>query len=240
MLSKVTGKRPRNIKMGEKFQIVQRVEFIKNACRDQTVLHLGCTNYPYTSEAIENDMLLHPQLGRVSREIYGFDFDQRGIQLLEQAGAKNLYRADLENLGEVELEKTFDVIIAGEMIEHLNNPGLFLHGIKRFMNPATWLIITTVNAYCGMRFFQYGLRGRGGRAEPVHPDHVAYYSYQTLSLLLERAELEMAEFYFYDIGKEHRRFNPWYYNLINDVCVAFSRQLSDGIIAVSRLKGEAN
>jgi 2-polyprenyl-3-methyl-5-hydroxy-6-metoxy-1,4-benzoquinol methylase len=119
------------------------------------ILHLGCTNYPYTNEAIENGVLLHIELEKISEEVYGFDFDQKGIEILEKNGSRNLYQADLEKLDEVPLDKTFDVIVAGEMIEHLNNPGLFLQGIQRFMNAETRLIITTINAYCGMRFWQY-------------------------------------------------------------------------------------
>jgi SAM-dependent methyltransferase len=146
----------------------------------------------------------------------------------------------MERLDEVPLSETFDVIIAGEIIEHLSNAGLFLQGIKRFMNPETRLVITTVNAYCGMRFAIYGLRGKRGRNEPVHPEHVAYYSYKTLSLILEREYLDVTEFCFYDIGWEHRPFNPWYYNFVNDICVTISPQLADGVIAVCRLgKNEA-
>jgi ubiquinone/menaquinone biosynthesis C-methylase UbiE len=198
-------------------------------------LHLGCTNYPYTKEAIEKEMLLHFELEKIAGELYGFDFDQAGIDILRAAGAENLYRADLEKLSEVDLKETFDVIIAGEMIEHLQNPGLFLRGIQRFMNKDTKLIITTINAFCAMRFFIYGLRGKGGVSEPVHPDHVAYYSHKTLSLVVKRENLAIKEFYFYDIGVEHRPTNAWYYNLLNDICVKFSPQLSDGVIAVCGL-----
>ena len=94
------------------------------------MLHLGCTNWPYTSEAIENKMLLHFELEKMAGELYGFDYDQRGLDVLADAGAKNLYRADLEKLDDLDLNETFDVIVAGEMIEHLNNPGLFLKGIR--------------------------------------------------------------------------------------------------------------
>ena len=222
--------------MQNKFELVQRVEFIKKAVAGKKVLHLGCTNYPYTKEALDNDMLLHFELEKTTRELYGFDFDERGLQILEKSGAKNLYRADLEKLGEVALDETFDVIIAGEMIEHLSNPGLFLQGIRRFMNPQTDLIITTINAYCAFRFLVYGLRGKGGWNEPVHPDHVAYYSYKTLNLILERENLEVKKFYFYDIGTEHRPFNRWFYNLFNDICVKISPHLCDGVIAVCNLK----
>jgi SAM-dependent methyltransferase len=221
--------------MKKKFELVQRLEFIRNECRGKKILHLGCTNYPYTNEAIENGVLLHIELEKISEEVYGFDFDQKGIEILEKNGSRNLYQADLEKLDEVPLDKTFDVIVAGEMIEHLNNPGLFLQGIQRFMNAETRLIITTINAYCGMRFWQYFLRGKNGFNEPVHPDHVAYYSYSTLSLAVSRKNMSVEDFLFYDVGYEHRPHSRWYYRLANDISVRISPQSADGIIAVCRL-----
>ena len=152
--------------MKETFELVQRIDLISKLCAGKSVLHLGCTNHPYTQDSIDNDMLLHFSLAQMTNELYGFDFDQAGIDILEKHGTENLFRVDLEQLGDVEINKTFDVIIAGEMIEHLNNPGLFLNGIKRFMNPETKLVITTINAYCGMRFFVYGLRGKAGGLSP--------------------------------------------------------------------------
>lgn len=221
--------------MDKKIELVQRVDFIKKICAGQKVLHLGCTDYPYTKEAVKNNMLLHFELETVAEKLYGFDFDQKGIDTLTELGGKNLFRADLEKLEEVNLDETFDVIIAGEMIEHLSNPGLFLKGIRRFMNRETKLVITTINAYSGMRYLIYGLRGKGGTNEPVHQDHVAYYSYKTLSLIIQRENLRVEDFLFYDLGTEHRPFNRWFYNVFNDVCVKISPQLSDGVIAVCRL-----
>jgi ubiquinone/menaquinone biosynthesis C-methylase UbiE len=180
-------------------------------------------------------MLLHNELRGITSELYGFDFDQAGIDILSDSGVTNLYRADLEKLDEVPLNRSFDVIVAGEMIEHLNNPGLFLKGIQRFMSPETRLLITTINAYCGMRFLFYGLRGKRGTAEPVHPDHVAYYSYSTLKLLIERQGLQVDDFLFYDMGTEHRPHNRWYVNAASDICVKIAPQWADGIIAVCSL-----
>lgn len=213
-------------------RVVQRVDFIKEAAKGKSVLHLGCTNHPYTKETIEDGSLLHAQLAPIANELFGFDYDREGLAALEEHGFGDLYFADLEKLDEVELGRTFDVIIAGEMIEHMTNPGLFLRGIRRFMHEGSSLVITTVNAYCGMRFVIYGLRGKGGLNEPVHPDHVAYYSYKTLSLLLAKEDYEVSEFCFYDLGVEHRPYNRKIYNLINDVLVKFSPQLCDGVIAV--------
>jgi cyclopropane fatty-acyl-phospholipid synthase-like methyltransferase len=224
--------------MNEKFEMVDRVQFIKNACVGKKVLHLGCTDYPFTEEVIKNEMLLHFELGRVARELYGFDFDERGIKILSDAGVKNLYLSNLEKLEEVDLDETFDVIIAGEMIEHLSNPGLFLKGIQRFMNSETNLLVTTINAYCGMRMLTYGFRGRGGAREPVHPDHVAYYSYSTLKVLIERENLRVRRFAFYNTGEEHRKLAAWKQKLANDISVLIARQWAEGIIAECGLSNE--
>ena len=116
--------------MKDKFQLVDRVEFIKKMCIGKKVLHLGCTNYPYTEDSIQKNMLLHHELKTVAKTLHGFDFDRAGLDILAKAGEENLHFADLEKLEDVELDETFDVIIAGEMIEHLSNPGLFLRGIK--------------------------------------------------------------------------------------------------------------
>lgn len=222
--------------MNKNFELVQRIDFIKEMSAGKKVLHLGCTNHPYTEDSIKNEMLLHFDLGKTATELYGFDYDQAGLDVLAKYGVKNLHRADLEKLAEVALDETFDVIIAGEMIEHLSNPGLFLKGIRRFMRKDTKLVITTINAYCAMRFFIYGLRGKGGANEPVHPDHVFYYSYSTLNLLLKRENYAVENFLFYDIGNEHRKHMRWYNKFINDISVRFSPQLCDGLIAVCTLK----
>ena len=220
----------------KRFPLVQRIEYLKNLCQGKRVLHLGCADYPFTEQAIKAETHLHFELMKIARELYGFDFDQPGIDILQQYGVKNLYRADLEQLEDVALDEKFEVIIAGEMIEHLSNPGLFLRGIKRFMNANSNLVVTTINAYAGMRFFIYGLRGKGGANEPVHPDHVAYYSYSTVRLLLERESFRINKFAFYDVGTPHRPLMNWRQRFINDVSVRISPIWADGIIAECSLE----
>ncbi len=216
---------------GKRIPLVQRVDHIKAISRGKSVLHLGCTDWPYTERRLEEGSLLHLELQGVAGDLWGFDFDDGGIRLLRERGVANLLRADLEDLAAVPLERTFDVILAGEMIEHLANPGLFLRGVRRFMRPDSVLVITTVNAYCGLRFLIYALRGRGGAFEPVHPDHVGYYSYATIRKLLQGTGFDVRRFSFYDIGPEHRPHLPFYWNWANDVCVRVFPQLADGIIA---------
>ena len=110
---------------------VQRVEYILSQCEGKSVLHLGCTNWPYTEAAIKNNDLLHTAIGERSSELFGIDADEEGLDVLKANGFSDLYTGDLEHLDNSLLDRTFDVVVAGEVIEHLNNPGLFLDGVKR-------------------------------------------------------------------------------------------------------------
>ncbi len=224
--------------MHKDFDLIQRLDLIKELCAGKSVLHLGCTNYPYTEDSIRDNSLLHFELEKISKDLWGIDSDQAGIDVLVSHGSKQIVHGDLEKLEELQLDGPFDVILAGEMIEHLNNPGLFLQSVSTLMGRDTILIITTINAYCGMRFLYYGVRGKRGKFEPVHPDHVAYYSYSTLKLLLERHGYKIDHFLFYDVGREHRLHNRWFLNIANDVCVRFAPQWADGVVAVCRLPAD--
>lgn len=213
---------------------VQRVDYLAQACDGQRVLHLGCVDTPYTQQRLRDGMLLHSRLSLVASDLWGLDADERGLERLRREGFSNLIAGDVEDLERTTLPGSFDVVVAGEIIEHLSNPGLFLAGVRRCLGPNSSLIVTTVNAYCLMRWLVYALRSRGGEIEPVHPDHVAYYSRATLSLLLHRCGFTVDEFRFYDLGVEHRQFLRRRLRLLNDLGVGFAPQLADGIIARCR------
>lgn len=69
-----------------------------------------------------------------------------------------------------------DLVIASEFIEHLANPGRFLHVLGRlYRGVEICLTVPNAGAY----------RVSGGR-EMVNKDHVAWYSYRTLMTLLSR------------------------------------------------------
>jgi len=149
--------------------------------------------------------LLYSLIDRVAARQAGIDLSSEGIEILRQAGYLNVAVADIEQLLEQNPfpERHFEIILAGEIIEHLSNPGLFLESLKPLLrdSPAR-LILTTVNAYCAYRFF-YSLFMRD---ESVHPDHVSYYSKKTLTTLLTRHGYDVEHVCFYPIGREHKRY----------------------------------
>jgi len=159
-----------------KLMVVEREQFLISKCIGKRILHLGAVDF-YMGGVCG----LHRKLMDVADSLIGIDIDSNGIELAKTEGVENIYCADLEKLQELNINATVDTIVAGEVIEHLSNVGLFLEGIKKFFNPNTEMILTTPNAFSFHRFF-FSLR----RFEYVHPDHTCYYSYRTLRYLLQR------------------------------------------------------
>jgi 2-polyprenyl-3-methyl-5-hydroxy-6-metoxy-1,4-benzoquinol methylase len=114
-----------------------RFEFLMSRARNKKVLHIGCA-----------DGHLHRFLGSVASELWGVDLSEERIADMRRVGYRNIYQGDAEQLQRIpELRgQHFDAIIAGEMIEHLNNPGLFLDGCRFLSSANTEVIITTPNA----------------------------------------------------------------------------------------------
>ncbi len=161
--------------------LVNRERFIIDICRDKSVLHIGCADSPLTDQRIINGDFLHQKISNIAGFCTGIDLDKPMIDRLRDFyGFKNLIVGNAENLTELGLGK-FDVILAGEVIEHLNNPGLFFNGCRQLLKSNGVLLITTTNAYCFRRF----IRIPAGY-ESIHPDHTYYFSHPTLENLAGR------------------------------------------------------
>ena len=161
-----------------------RQGLILDRCRYKRVLHLGCVDKEMTYERFKKRELLHQKLKAFSEELWGVDLDAEGIFFMQSQGFENLIIGDICYLDKIEAlrGKSFDVIVASEVLEHLQNPGLFLDAVKKIMVPdKTELIITVPNAF---RFdtLLWLLLGK----EYIHPDHYYWFSYHTITNLLKK------------------------------------------------------
>lgn len=225
-------------------RLVQRVDELVARTRHRRVLHLGCTNWPYTVASDRAGTLLHRQLATASGELWGLDGDAEGLAALRRRGFDHLWLGDLEDLtGARPLDDAghageplggFDVVVAGEVLEHLGRPAALLDGIRPLLAPGGEVIVTVPNAYCAFRFASYALSWWRGHGEPVHPDHVAYYSASTLTVLLDRCGYDVVDLAFYDLGGEHRPAAPRSWRVVNDAAVRLAPQLADGLVARCR------
>ena len=81
-----------------------------------------------------------------------------------------------------------EIVVAGEVIEHLDDPGSFLDGLHRLLAPGGQLILTTPNASGLLN----GFAAMAG-AEINHPDHVILFSWRTLTNLMARHGWEVVD-----------------------------------------------
>ena len=108
-------------------------------------------------------------------DLYGLDLD-----LPKEYRENPHYQAG--NAENFNFPLKFDVIYAGDLIEHLSNCGLFLDSCRRNLKPGGIIILTTPNT-----FNLFSLAEKLTKREPtVNNDHTAYFNAPTLTKLLEK------------------------------------------------------
>jgi 2-polyprenyl-3-methyl-5-hydroxy-6-metoxy-1,4-benzoquinol methylase len=171
-------------------QVVIREDYILDKCKQKRVLHLGCIGKAegLYEELMVKNAWLHARIRAVAAEVVGIDNAHEIVSRLRSAhGVSDIYVGDAHHLENLDMG-LFDIVMAGEIIEHLPYPGLFLASAHHVLNTGGQVLITTTNAFCTRRFL-----GVLGGFESVHEDHVAYYSHRTLERLGEMTGYRIVE-----------------------------------------------
>lgn len=164
---------------------MNRIDCILNYLQpNHKVLHVGCCGDDdgFVQEWKAGNPLhkyLHDLLGD---NLIGVDINEKRVQELNDKGMKALV-GDAQNLPK-SIGK-FDVIVAGEVIEHLENPGLFLRSARQLLREggqAPRLILTTPNVLGVLFYLRHGVLKK---KEP-YPEHVCYFTPTAITQLLER------------------------------------------------------
>ena len=142
----------------------------------RSVLDVGSVAHYRDSYKIWNFSVLKQHAAKLK----GFD---RAAAEVAQARAEG---HDIE-IGDAETyiaAEQYDVVFAGDLIEHLSNPGLFLDCAYKNLTPTGLLIIATPNAYSFAKLAR--IVGRLTNEPPVNPEHTCYFTPQTLQQLVVR------------------------------------------------------
>lgn len=132
------------------------LEYIKN----KEVLDLGSTT---------NKKDIFDAIKKLARNVIGVD--------IQKSDDPQIIEGNVENIN---LNKEFDVIIAGDIIEHLDNAGIFLDNMYHHLKDNGLLIITTPNAKSlAYLFFK------------ANPQHTCWYCKHTLRQALERHKFKI-------------------------------------------------
>ena len=209
-------------------KVFDRVDFIVARVRNKRVLDLGCIDHDLFREKKERGLWLHHRISEVTRELVGIDMLEPYITVLRKEGY-DIRFGNVEELQAVQIDhREFDVIVAGELIEHLSNPALFLDGVKRFFSGHTRMIITTPNPFT-MRMLPETYANRESRGRD---DHVCWYSERTLSNLLKLCDFNIDKMCYYSSSIGRNGIRPF----LRRVLYRKSPRFADGLIFVCSLR----
>lgn len=211
---------------------VDRTRYLCDLCRGKRVLHLGCVAWPATEMLYRRGELLHSQLMKVAGQLAGFDIAEEGLDVLRRDGVAQLYQADLLERSEFQaawqrLGWEPEVIVAGELLEHLDLPGAFLRNCSALMAASACLVITVPNAF-SIKNYVHALLGR----EKVAPDHIAYFSVMNMMELARRTQLDIDELCFFQ--NHHASFSGRSVDWLTGPLRAWRPNLSDGLLVRCR------
>ncbi len=171
--------------MIKKSKPVNRESFICDRCRGKVVLDLGCIRH--TAEfALKDENWLHKRIKAVAKKVVGLDYLPGEIAKLNSHGYDLVFGDVTKPL---DIAEEFDVIVAGDLLEHLVNFEGFFSNCERLLKPEGILIVTTPNPFfCGE--FHYVSFNKNFI---VNPEHTCWIDPQCLSQLSGRLGFRIEE-----------------------------------------------
>ncbi|MDE0701877.1 MAG: methyltransferase domain-containing protein [Acidimicrobiaceae bacterium] len=165
-------------------EIVDRIEWLTAQCVGKRVIHVGFADAGFRLEQGRAGRWLHGHLHEVAGELVGIDADPVGVAAAtdDDFEAYVVDCTDTAAVAALGIEPA-DVVLAGEVIEHVSAPGLFLDAMHHLCKPEGILIVTTPNAYGLINVAASITR----RVEINHPDHVVMFTWRTLTELMRRS-----------------------------------------------------
>ena len=171
-------------------------EFLARLVEGKTVLDVGCADHSALMETAGT--WLHKRLARSARSILGLDILESEVGELRRRGY-DVVSGDATTVG---LDRTFDYVVAGEIIEHVDAPGALVANMARHLNADGRLVLSTPNPFFALHFLESILTATDRR---WNPEHVGWYCPFTLGNLLGRNGLEVEAYYYFTRSRKLRR-----------------------------------
>jgi len=151
--------------------------------RNKKVLDVGCFDGSISSLLMQNSNIL-----------FGMELSKRAIGSAKEKGV-NVVLADVDETFPFS-DHFFDVVFAGEIIEHVLDVDYWLQEIARVVKPDGYVVLTTPNlASLGRRFlFLLGRDPLTNQSLFSGAGHVRYFVKQTLTELLEKNNFKIVDF----------------------------------------------
>jgi 2-polyprenyl-3-methyl-5-hydroxy-6-metoxy-1,4-benzoquinol methylase len=137
------------------------------------ILDLGCRDGTLTKYYVDGNQVL------------GVDIDATALEIARKNLGVETLEMDLNRSWEELGDKIFDVIVAGEVLEHLYYPERVIKKIKERLNRGGIFIGSVPNAFSLKNRVRYFL-GKKQNTPLEDPTHINHFSYKELRNLLSR------------------------------------------------------
>lgn len=154
-----------------------KLQLFKKYTDGKVVLDLGCIDHD--EENWRSKFWLHKAIKEVAKEVVGLDYYKEGVEKLRENGFDIVY-GDAQKF---DFDKKFDVVTAGDLIEHLPNLNGFMSSVRSALKKNGLFVISTPNPWCWKYYSYHALRGK---LAPMNPEHVSWFCLQTLENLGSR------------------------------------------------------
>lgn len=163
--------------------------------RDAAVLDLGCVCHDLDQTAVP---WLHGFLRERCGRVVGVDYLPEAIARMRADGCEVVW-ADVQQM---DLGERFDLVVAGDIVEHLDNVGQFLDRCREHLADDGLLLLTTPNPLTVTRYVRLLVKGSAGG----NREHTCWFTAKLLGQLAARHGLAVSEEAWVD---DARLFYPW-------------------------------
>lgn len=174
-----------------------RIDFICAYSKGKKILHVGCLDHiPLVEKKISQGLWLHKRIDEVAGKQLGIDINLEGLEWARtKLGYDNVHYENIisqDPPGEMITSETWDAMILGEILEHVDNPVAFLSQLKNKYAPYVKEVLITVPNAFTLDNFLLALRHQ----ECINTDHRSWFSIYTLSKNLTLAGFADFDFHF--------------------------------------------
>lgn len=207
-----------------------REEKILDQIRNKKILHIGFVDHlPIVDKKINNNKWFHGFLAKNSQRCVGIDINEEGVNYIKNKyGINDIYTCDITNPDlDLLLKEKFDVMILGEIIEHVDDPIFFLTKINKiYKNNVKKIIITTPNS---LSYYNFDRAKRG--YEMINSDHRTLFSYYTLIKTLHISGFKTEQISFTD--PTHKLWHKILNRIIRKEIFTNKVQFSSTLVSIS-------
>ena len=136
----------------KKYELIRRDDFILNLFKGKSVMDIGPCEH--TEEYMANENWFFRKILNVSDHVVGVDINKKLVDHAQTLGLDIRY-ADATS--EEDFKEKFDVVHAGDVIEHVSDAGGLLKFMKRHLKEDGKLVLSTPNPFY-WKYFKKALK----------------------------------------------------------------------------------